>query len=406
MKRPFLTVLGLLCLIISCSKQSSVNLADKDRIQPYAKNPRYWQYKGDPVLLLGITYEDWLQIPDPEPRLAALKNAGGNFVECFLFPADKNKINPFIVHDRSGLFSGQMNTLFWDRLQSFLLKTAKMDIVVQLHILPGKQSVTENDISDENWIYNYADTLLSRTLLFGHILYDINPGSSVPCEQSVHWIDVMKTRASERHAHIVVSVEPRDRYNNISASDSGETKSLLSFFTHPKYNSLSGQAYWDAFQKLRDQTSENPIPIISSGSKGPDKFARFWQNILGGMAAVLYEENPDSIFGSTALASLKSARMLQEKLDIFNSSPEKMDQLSRRKPDEAYMTCILNKQYALFFPREGSVDLDLKNMTGIFEYRWLDIMKSEWRNPMQMPGGGISRTITPGPGPWITLYSK
>ena len=26
---------------------------DADRIQPYSKNPTYWQYQGQPVLLLG-----------------------------------------------------------------------------------------------------------------------------------------------------------------------------------------------------------------------------------------------------------------------------------------------------------------------------------------------------------------
>jgi len=31
---------------------------DSDRIRPYEKNPRYWQYKGQPVLLLGGSKED------------------------------------------------------------------------------------------------------------------------------------------------------------------------------------------------------------------------------------------------------------------------------------------------------------------------------------------------------------
>jgi len=25
------------------------------RVQPYAKNPRYWQYKGEPLMLLGAS---------------------------------------------------------------------------------------------------------------------------------------------------------------------------------------------------------------------------------------------------------------------------------------------------------------------------------------------------------------
>ena len=32
-------------------------MKNEDRIQPYAKNPFYWQYKGAPVLLIGGSVE-------------------------------------------------------------------------------------------------------------------------------------------------------------------------------------------------------------------------------------------------------------------------------------------------------------------------------------------------------------
>ena len=52
-----------------------------DRIQPYAANPRYWQYKGQPVLLLGGTVKDCLfQIPDLEAHLDLLQEVGGNYL--------------------------------------------------------------------------------------------------------------------------------------------------------------------------------------------------------------------------------------------------------------------------------------------------------------------------------------
>ena len=35
-----------------------------DRIQPYAKNPRYWQYKGEPVMLLGGSKTDHIFLAD------------------------------------------------------------------------------------------------------------------------------------------------------------------------------------------------------------------------------------------------------------------------------------------------------------------------------------------------------
>ena len=52
-----------------------------DRIQPYEKNPRYWQLGGRPVLLLGGTVKDCLfQIPDLEAHLDLLHSVGGNYV--------------------------------------------------------------------------------------------------------------------------------------------------------------------------------------------------------------------------------------------------------------------------------------------------------------------------------------
>jgi hypothetical protein len=48
-----------------------------DGLQPYAKNPRYWQYKGQPVLLLGGSKDDNLfQIPGLQAHLNELRAAG------------------------------------------------------------------------------------------------------------------------------------------------------------------------------------------------------------------------------------------------------------------------------------------------------------------------------------------
>ena len=50
---------------------------DTDRIQIYSDNPRYWQYKGKSVLLLGGSVEDNLfQIPDLKEHLDLLQSVG------------------------------------------------------------------------------------------------------------------------------------------------------------------------------------------------------------------------------------------------------------------------------------------------------------------------------------------
>ena len=48
-----------------------------DRIRPFEHNPRYWQYKSQPVLLVGGSKDDSLfQIPDLKQHLDELCPSG------------------------------------------------------------------------------------------------------------------------------------------------------------------------------------------------------------------------------------------------------------------------------------------------------------------------------------------
>ena len=50
-------------------------------IRPWTEDPRYWEYGGSPVLLLGGTADDDLfQYPDFESQLDLLVACGGNVI--------------------------------------------------------------------------------------------------------------------------------------------------------------------------------------------------------------------------------------------------------------------------------------------------------------------------------------
>jgi len=52
-----------------------------DRIKPYKDNPRCWQYKGEPVLLLGASKTDHIfLLEDLEEHLDEIVRVGGNYV--------------------------------------------------------------------------------------------------------------------------------------------------------------------------------------------------------------------------------------------------------------------------------------------------------------------------------------
>jgi hypothetical protein len=54
---------------------------DADRIRPWDQDPRYWQYRGQPVLLLGGSKDDNLfQIPDLKEHLDEMAACGANYI--------------------------------------------------------------------------------------------------------------------------------------------------------------------------------------------------------------------------------------------------------------------------------------------------------------------------------------
>ena len=53
----FSVALCIAVLLVTSLCQAD-DTADQKRIQPYPANPFYWQYKGEPVLLLGGSVDD------------------------------------------------------------------------------------------------------------------------------------------------------------------------------------------------------------------------------------------------------------------------------------------------------------------------------------------------------------
>ena len=79
----------------------SAGAAGTGRIRPYEKNPYFWQYKGEPVLLIGGSAHDNLfNHPDVGPdglesHLDLLVECGGNYVRNTMSSRDEGNPWPF-----------------------------------------------------------------------------------------------------------------------------------------------------------------------------------------------------------------------------------------------------------------------------------------------------------------------
>lgn len=90
-------------------------------MQPYADNPKYWQYKGKPVLLLGGSNNDNLfQSPDIEEQLDLLKSVGGNFVRNTMSSRHSGDVYAYYLQEDEKYDLNKWGVEYWNRFEKLL----------------------------------------------------------------------------------------------------------------------------------------------------------------------------------------------------------------------------------------------------------------------------------------------
>ena len=105
-------------------------------IRIYKQNPRYWQDKGKPVLLLGGTDDDNLFQWTGKKltgQLDLLASVGGNYVRCTMSSRDPRNVWPFAKKGRQYDLN-RSGDEYWKRFETFLAETARRDIIVQIEL--------------------------------------------------------------------------------------------------------------------------------------------------------------------------------------------------------------------------------------------------------------------------------
>lgn len=108
-----------------------------DRIQPWPKNPRCWQYRGRPVLLLGGSKDDNLfQIPDLEEHLDEMVRIGANYIRNTMSDRkDKGfEVYPFLRRPDGTYDLEGWDEEYWGRFAKMLALTHARGIIVQIEV--------------------------------------------------------------------------------------------------------------------------------------------------------------------------------------------------------------------------------------------------------------------------------
>jgi hypothetical protein len=181
---------GMLTLAMSVAREAE----GVNRIRPYEGNPRYWQHKGRPVMLLGGSKTDHIfLLDDLKEHLDEIRAVGANYVRNTMSQREGRELKPHkLLPDGKGTPNAkegvgdpkfdmdQWNEEYWRRFQNMLKWTAERDIIVQIEVWD------RFDYAERNWqgspwnpanniTYDYAQTGFAKEYTSNHLYRDAHP---------------------------------------------------------------------------------------------------------------------------------------------------------------------------------------------------------------------------------------
>lgn len=343
LKTGFLAVLAMSVLAAACA---SVEKSDEDAVRPYTNNAYYWQYKGEPILLLGGSWQDNL-FNHPvglERQLDLLLEKGGNYVRNTM--SHRNTDNVFAYAQIDGQYDlDQFNEEYWNRFRDFLKMAHERDIIVQIEVFdpwdlfedheaqggwsknpfnPANNLTytasesgfpTEADYapggspSDHKFYYTvpnlennelvlgyqqaFVDQLLSISLEYPNVIYSIQNETGEELAFGDYWADYIHRAAND--AGKTAYVTDMRREADLTSPDHYHTydnSERFNFLDVSQNNWMTGQHHYDQIVFVRDYVSEEPRPInnvkIYNRHGDDESVARFFRIIFAGGASARF----------------------------------------------------------------------------------------------------------------------
>ncbi|MFV1967399.1 MAG: hypothetical protein ACC628_18370 [Pirellulaceae bacterium] len=313
------TVLTLAFASLSVAEE--IPTKNADRIRPYKKDSRYWQYQGEPVLLLGGSKDDSLfQIPDLKEHLDLLAGVGGNYIRNTMSArADHGfEVHPFRRLDNGKYDLDQWNDEYWQRFSNLLRWTQERNIIIQIEVwdrfdytdargvnhwqaspyrpnnnvnYSGEETGLADRYRDDPWRdkhpffhtipgmkpyrkefdilrqvqERFVAKMLSHSLPYGNVLYCMNNETSTSPKWGQHWMQFIRRKAAEQD----VGVFATDMFDDGWKAERSEKirleldhPELYDFVEISQVNSRNfGEAHWLRVQWVMQEVRRHPRPV-------------------------------------------------------------------------------------------------------------------------------------------------
>ena len=440
-------LLSTVIIFISCDMSDRTGSVGDNMIKPWGSNPAYWQYKGQPVLLLGATDNDNLfQNMNAESHLDSLKAIGGNYIRNVMSDRDPGDERAFAI-DGSGKYDlKKWNEGYWKRFDNLLRLASEREIIVQVEIWDRFDHSQERWLSDpynplNNINYSYAEAgldtlypnpsnraqnfflsvpelenngvlleiqksfvlkLLSVSLNYDNVLYCIDNETTGPEEWGVFWAGFLRDNSLGKELYITQmwnnwdlktdmhkwTLDHPERYNYIDISQNSHN---------------AGQLNWELAQYVFGYTGDKPRPVNSTKIYGSDNYGAwldrgintehavqtFFRNIIGGFASSRFHRPPHGLgLSLPAVNSIRTIRRIEEYVKMWEIAP-RMDLLITEEDNMAYLSAREGAKYLVYFTGRGKALLDLTGHNGEFLLMKTYPEDAGWGEAETIEGGGL-----------------
>jgi hypothetical protein len=285
-----------------------------------------------------------------------------------------------------------------------------------------------------SYLDKFVDKLLSITLQHRNVLYCMNNETHADPAWGRYWMQFIERRAKAQGKH----VETTDMFDDVfRAKDSrGLTYQLAhrdayDYVDASQANSRhADESHWNTVKWIAEAAQKTDPPYLLHMTKiyGNDlaldgkPWSRFkpgdsdnaieewWRNLLAGVAGVRFHR-PTAGIGLCRETKncMRATRKVESKVKFWDVEP-RLDVLTNRQPDEAYVAANPGRAYILYFTRNGggSVSLKLDKYTGkTFELSWVNVASGNWGPTATIKGGSTVTIERPnGSAHWVATIVR
>lgn len=466
--RPFLVLLfGLLVLASPASGEERRQAGG--RIQPWSENAFYWQYHGQPVLLVGGSDDDNLfQWPAErlERQLDLLARTGGNYIRNTM---SDRRDKGFEVYAFRKLSDGrydlnEWNPEYWKRFHRLLQWTSQRNIIVQIEVWDrfdysdhgGRDRWQQHPYNPKNNVnYSYEESgfarrytkhpgtnrqpfffttprqrnntvvlkyqqrfvekMLSIALPFDNVLYCIDNETSGEEKWARYWAQFIRRRAKKAGTRVCIT-EMWDDWNvtggrHLRTYDHPE---LYDFVDISQNNHNKRDRHWNNALMVRRHLLTQPRPINTVKTYGADG-NKFGHNDNDAVERVWRH----LLAGCAAVRFHRppAGLGLNPKAQATIRAVRQVEQLVRfwslRPAPDRLLDRRGNEAFAASRPGEAHVvyfpaqgDVRLKSEPGKWELTWIEVAGGARKDATIVRSDGALRLGTPSDGHWVAVLRR